>query len=103
MNSFNQILESLANELSALLSIQNYLEYGNLKNASKPLFQHAFETGVLFMDKSIDQEVCEETFFIAGSKFVFPLNLIGLDYQENEFTRMQSESIGFNHFTTENY
>ncbi len=103
MNTFNQTLENLANELSALLLIENYREYGNLKRASKSLFQYAFETGVLFMDKSIIDGSYDETFFIADSKFVFPLNLIGLDYQENEFTCAQSESIGFNHVTMDNY
>jgi len=102
MNTFNQTLENLANELSALLSIQNYREYGNLQRASKSLFQYGFENGILFMDKSIVDESYEETFFIAGSKFVFPLNLIGLDYQENEFTD-KGESIGFNHITMDNY
>jgi len=86
MNTFNQTLENLASELDTLLSSQNYREYGNKERASKTLFQYAFDTGVLFMDKSIIDERYEETFFIAGSKLIFPLNLIGLDYQENEFT-----------------
>ena len=102
MNTFNQTLENLANELSALLSIKNYREYGNLQRASKSLFQYGFENGILFMDKSIVDESYEQTFFIAGSKFVFPLNLIGLDYQENEFT-CRGESISFNHITMDNY
>jgi hypothetical protein len=102
MNSLNQTLETLANELSALLLMRNYREYGNLQRASKTLFQYAFDTGVLFMDKSIVDECYEQTFFIAGSKFVFPLTLIGLDYQENEFT-CRGESIGFNHITMDNY
>ena len=102
MNSLNQTLETLANELNALLLMRNYSEYGNLQRASKTLFQYAFETGVLFMDKSIVDECYEQTFFIEGSKFVFPLTLIGLDYQENEFT-CRVDSIGFNHITMDNY
>jgi hypothetical protein len=97
MNSLNQILENLANELDGLLLNQNYREYGNLKRSSKTLFQYGFDNGILFMDKSTD----ETTFFISG-KFVYPLTLIGLDYQENEFT-CRAESIGFNHITMDNY
>jgi len=86
MNSLNQILENLANELNALLFINNYREYGNLQRASKALFQYGFDNGILFMDKSIIDEEYVQTFFISGSRIVYPLTLIGLDYQENEFT-----------------
>ena len=82
MNSINLILENLANELNELLLIQNYRDYGSLKFASKSLFQYGFENDVLLMNKEIIDEHYQETFFIVGSKFVFPLNLIGLDYQE---------------------
>jgi hypothetical protein len=102
MNSLNQILENLANELDALLLNQNYLEYGNLQRASKTLFQYGFDKGILFMDKSITDKEYVETFFITGSKLVYPLTLIGLDYQENEFT-CRGESISFNHITMDNY
>jgi hypothetical protein len=102
MTTLNQILENLANELDGLLLNQNYREYGNLKRASKTLFQYGFDNGILFMDSSIVDESYEQTFFISGSKFVYPLTLIGLDYQENEFT-CRGESIGFNHVTLDNY
>jgi hypothetical protein len=83
MDSLNQTLENLATELDAVLSIENYCEYGNLQRASKQLFQYAFDTGILFMDKSIIDDCYVETFNIAGSSKIFPLTLIGLDYQEN--------------------
>jgi len=103
MNSLNQTLENLATELDALLLNQNYREYGNLQRASKTLFQYAFETGILFMQKEIVEERYEQTFYIAQSKLIFPLTLIGLDYQENEFTCTQAKSIGFNQITMDNY
>ncbi len=86
MNGLNKTLEGLALELQAMLDNQLYNEYGSLKAVSKNLFQYAFEIGILLMNKEIVGESYEETFTIVQSKFTFPLHLIGLDYQENQFT-----------------
>lgn len=86
MNSINLVLFSLANELTALLSIQDYRSYGVLKFASRPLFQLGFDQGILLMDKWIEDNQYTEAFKISGTDQIFELSLIGLDYQENEFT-----------------
>jgi hypothetical protein len=86
MNTLNQTLDNLAKQLHKFLLNENYCEYGNLQRSSKSLFQYAFENGILFMNKEIVQDSYEETFYIAQSSSVFPLTLIGLDYQENQFT-----------------
>jgi len=86
MNSINLVLFSLANELTALLSIQDYKSFGVLKFASKPLFQLGFDQGILLMDKSIEDDQYVETFKITGTDQIFELSLIGLNYQVNEFS-----------------
>lgn len=82
VNSINKIIFDLSNELDSMLKAELYRDYGKLMRGSSSLFQYAFENDILLMSKDIIDESYSETFTVIGYNTVFPLDLIGIDYQE---------------------
>jgi hypothetical protein len=76
------IIYQLANKLEYLRMIEEYKEFGKLQKASKDLFQYAFESGIIELNKELEGELYYEYFTIKGNSKNFDLNLIGIEYQE---------------------